>query len=64
MNLTPDQLDDLGKIADKADAYAAATQMDLPDEVHIESLKGGMESISEEIKKLYEAVSGKNPWAR
>ncbi len=64
MNLTPDQLDDLGKIADKADNYIVATQMQLPASLHIEALKGGMESISEEIKKLYEAVSGENPWVR
>ena len=64
MNITEDQLEDLGKIADMADNYRAAAGMQLPASMHIECLRTGMEAISEQIKAIYVVTSGANPWKR
>ena len=60
--LTEDQLEDLGRIADMADNYHAAAGMQLPESMHIECLRTGMAAISEQIKAIYVAASGANPW--
>ena len=62
MNLTEDQLEDIGRIADTADNYHAASKMQLPASLHIECLRTGMEAISEQLKAIYVSVSGANPW--
>jgi hypothetical protein len=62
LNITDEQLDDLGKLADTADNYAAAAKLRLPDSLHREALTKGMEIISEALKNLYKQISGENPW--
>lgn len=64
MNLTEDQLEDLGRIADMADNFHAAAGMQLPASMHIECLRTGMSAISEQIKAIYVKASGADPWKR
>jgi len=64
LTITEDQLDDLGRLADMADNYHAASGLQLPASMHIECLRTGMAAISEQIKAIYVKTSGKNPWKR
>lgn len=62
MTLTPDQLDRLGRLADKADNFSHAAKMPLPDSVHKTCLLEGMGDIRNELRAIYVEASGENPW--
>jgi len=61
---TEDQLDLIGRLSDKADNFLAASKMQLPDSMHLECMKGGMGDFKKDLRDLYIAISGKNPWER
>lgn len=64
MNITDDQLEDIGRLADIADNYRAASGMHLPAEMHIECLRTGMAAISEQLKSIYVSLAEADPWKR
>ena len=56
--ITHEQLDRIGRIADKADNYLAAASLPLRNEIHIEGLKTGMREIAEMAGELYRELGG------
>lgn len=50
------------RLADTADNYAVAATLPLPATMHTEQLRTGMERIAAELKQLYVAMSGDDPW--
>jgi len=61
--ITVEQLDELGRIADQANNLAAASQLPVKAEIHIEGMRSGLEDIDKALRKLYIEISGDNPWA-
>ncbi len=62
MTINPEQLERLGKLADRADSFFHATMLALPAAVHVKALTEGMESLRDETRELYREVSGEDPW--
>lgn len=62
INITPEQLEALGELSERASAYAAAATLPLPPQGHVASLRAGMEFISQKTRELYIEISGKDPW--
>ena len=60
--VTPDQLEELGQIADEIDNLCGAMELPMPPAFHIEQLKKLLPKISTKIKVLVVAVGGENPW--
>ncbi len=57
--LTYEQLDRLGRLADKASNYIAASRIPmLPLAIHIEGMVAGMEEIRDEAQALYRELGG------
>lgn len=53
MNITPEQLEELGRLVDQASNLAAASQLPVRPEIHIQGMRGGLVSIGESLRKLY-----------
>lgn len=62
MNITQEQLEELGTLADQANNLAAASQLPLPPAMHVEQLRNGLVSIDQALRHLYIEISGENPW--
>lgn len=62
MNITQEQLEKLGNLADQANNLAAASQLPLPATMHVEQLRNGLVSIDLALRGLYVEISGENPW--
>lgn len=60
MNITHEQLDRLGKLADTADNVLAASTLPLPASTHLEGLKGGLREIHREITELYDEIGAQD----
>jgi len=60
--MNDEQLDELGKIADSIDNIICALEMPLPDKLHLAMVKTKLKEWSKDIKSLYTAISGDNPW--
>lgn len=58
-----DTAEQIGLLADKADNLAAASTLGVRPEIHIEGMRGGLESIARELKALVIALTGENPWS-
>jgi len=63
MNITAEQLEEIGRLVDQADNLAAASQLPVKPQIHIEGMRGGLVSISETLRKLYIEISGDDPWS-
>jgi hypothetical protein len=48
--------EEVGLLADKADNFVAAAQLQMPAHIHAEALAGGMKDISERLHKLLEEM--------
>jgi len=62
MNITHEQLDKLGRLADIANNLAAASQLPVPPAVHIEGMRQGLIDIDKALRALYVEISGDDPW--
>lgn len=62
MNITPDQLDKLGRLADQANNLAAASQLPVAPAIHVACMRQGLIDIDKALKKLYIEISGDDPW--
>ncbi len=60
--ISPEHLAKLGRLADTADNLAGASKLPMRAEMHVEQLRSGLERMSKELKALYVAMSGDNPW--
>lgn len=56
--MTPDQLEAIGKLADKADNFWHAAQLPVSHVIHAKSLTEGMKEIRDELRALYVACGG------
>ncbi len=63
--ISEDQIEELGLLADKADNLWSATQLPgLPDRLHKTQLAAGMIDIRDELRALVIKLGdGRNPWA-
>lgn len=62
MQLTPEQLEALGLLADKAESLFAASKLPASDAIHAQCLRSGLEEIGQSLKQLFAQISGDNPW--
>lgn len=62
MNITPDQLDELGRLADMANNLAAASQLPVAPAIHITCMRQGLIDIDKALKKMCVEISGDDPW--
>jgi hypothetical protein len=60
--ITDEQLEQIGLLADKANNFTGAAQLPLPPKMHVEQLSIGMADIRDELRGLYQAITGDNPW--
>lgn len=62
MEISEEQLEQIGLLADKADNLLGAVKLPLPPHVHIQGMTGGLKDIRSELREIYKAVSGSDPW--
>lgn len=62
MNITPEQLEELGRLVDQANNLAAASQLRVSPQIHIEGMRAGLLSIEKALRKLYIEIAGEDPW--
>lgn len=54
--------DQLALLADKVDNLRCALNLSMPADFHVNQMKTELESLSKEIKEIYTAETGENPW--
>jgi hypothetical protein len=62
MNITDEQLNELGEVADEIDNFVGATQLAMPPAFHLQQLQRALPELSAKIKALVVAIGGENPW--
>jgi hypothetical protein len=60
--VSEEQLQQIGRLADKCDDYAAASRLPMPAPFHVAQLRAGLEDLSRELRALYVAIAGRDPW--
>lgn len=63
MEITEEQIDVLGKMADTADNLSEAAKLKVRPEIHIECLTSALKEMSDQLKEIVVSVSGDNPWS-
>lgn len=61
--LTVEQLDELGRIADRVDNLVHAGTIPMPDSLRLRVLVVALPELRDDLRKLYVDVSGENPWS-
>lgn len=62
-NITNEQLEELGRIVDKASNYDAATKLPVSLHIHAQGMKAGLQELHSDLRSLYVAIAGEDPWA-
>ncbi len=62
MKMSEELLEKLGGVIDSMDSYVAATTLPMKAEFHLDMMKNGMKNLSEELKKIYQTISGDEVW--
>jgi len=52
----------IGQLADSIDNAIAARQLPLPPAMHLEQSERMMRDWSKQLKEIYVAMTGENPW--
>ncbi len=60
--MNEDDLDTLGRMVDRLDNATAALNLPLPPAMHIEGMKGIVESVREELRTFVVQRLGHDPW--
>jgi len=55
-------LNRIGTLADKCDNIHAASKMPLPADVHLPIIRTSLLDMRDELRGIYEQISGENPW--
>lgn len=58
--ISHEQVDRIGKLADKADNLLAALTLPVSPAIHLEGVKGGLEEIKQEAGELYRELGGED----
>jgi hypothetical protein len=59
-----DNMEALGRLADKVDSLAHALQLPLPPMIHMQALKEALPTVVMELRAIYVAEAGNDPWAK
>lgn len=62
MQITEEQADQIGRMADKMDSLLAGSKMPIPASIHLEAWTGSMREMRDELAALVVAITGENPW--
>lgn len=62
MQVTDDQVEQLGQFAEELDNLCGAMELPMPSAFHVEQLKKLLPKLSAKIKMLVVEISGENPW--
>lgn len=62
MNITQEHLEELAELAEQAGNLIAASRLPMRAFIHVEGMRGGLESIEAALRRLYVEISGENPW--
>jgi hypothetical protein len=54
--------DTLGEIADSMDSLVHAMKLPMPAQFHLDSLKATLPALVKQLRDLYVAETGENPW--
>jgi hypothetical protein len=57
IELTYEQLETIGAMADKADNLVSASMLDLPVGIHIQCLTAGLREIRETLREVHDAIN-------
>jgi hypothetical protein len=60
--ITEEQLEEIGQLSDTADNLLGASELPLPPQMHIEGMRGGLTDIRNDLRRIYRAISGDDPW--
>jgi hypothetical protein len=60
--ISDEQLEQIGLLADKADNFHGASQLPLPPQMHVKQLSVGMKEIRNELREIHTAISGEDVW--
>ena len=61
--ITDEQIEELGKLADKAANFLAGSFIPCSDSIHVAAMRGGMRDIRNELRALVVKLgNGENPW--
>lgn len=61
-NVSDDQMERLGKLADSLDAGLYPLRIPIPDAMAVTGMAGIMRDTRDDIVKLVIEITGKNPW--
>jgi hypothetical protein len=62
MEISEELLEKIGDVIDQMDNYVAATELPMKTEFHLDMLKNGIIDWSEELKNIYQNISGDEVW--
>ncbi len=54
--------EDLGQLIDSVENYAAALNLPLPPQMHIDQLKEALPDFAKRLKAIYVSETGENHW--
>jgi hypothetical protein len=57
-----ENIEELGRLADRADSLLGALELPLSPEMHIEAVTTALQCMSESLKTVYREVTGEDPW--
>jgi hypothetical protein len=61
--VTNETSESIGRLADKCDNLLGAMALPgVPDSLHVRALKAALEEMSSELKAIFVAMTGENPW--
>lgn len=60
--ISGDQLESLGKLADKVNNLHGALQLPMPPQFHVEQMQRELPELRDELRSLVREVSGEDPW--
>jgi hypothetical protein len=61
--ITDEQINELGELADELDNLLGATKLAMPPSFHVQQLQIALPKLSTKIKALVVAISGEDAWA-
>lgn len=61
--MNTERIEKIGQLSDTIDNLLHAMQLPLPPKMHLDSLKGNLESVRDELREIYTEETGDNPWA-